>query len=111
MHQSPTGEEPALGIDRGDHGLVRIAGFAVGSIDRSAGEERHRRQIDPVWADRVRNRQSVRLAELEVVGAVPRGDVDEAGSLVGLHKARGKQRHLEIVTPAAQRMARNRSGE
>ena len=84
---------------------------AVWPIDRAAGEQRHARQIDAVRPDRVRHRQIIRLAKIEIVGAMPRGDVDETAALVGFDKTRGQQRHLELVALAAQRVAGDGSGE
>ncbi len=111
MDEGGARQEAARGIDRGDHRLVGVAGLAVRPIDRAAGEQRHPRQIDPVRPDRVRHRQPIGLAELEIVGAMAWRDVDEAGALVGGDKARRQQRHLELVALAPERVARDGPGE
>ena len=71
MDERAARQEPAGGVDRGDHRVVGVARLAVRAIDRAPGEQRHARQIDPVRPDRVEHRQAVRLAELPIVGAVP----------------------------------------
>ena len=87
VHERPAGQETPGSVDRGDHRVVGVPRLAVRAIDRTAGEERHLGQIDPVRADRVRHRQTVRLAELEIVCPMPRSDVDEPGALIGFDKA------------------------
>ncbi len=111
MHQGAARQQSAGRVDCGDDRRVGVARLAVRPIDRAAGKQRHLRQIDPIGADGIRHRQIVRLTELEVIGAMTGGDVDEAGALVALDEIGGQQRDLEIVTLAAQRMARGRSLE
>ena len=50
-------------------------------------------------------------AELEIVGAVRGGDVDEAGALLGVDEVRRQHRHLELVAQAVQRVAQDGAGE
>ena len=52
-------------------------------------------------------------AQLEIVLAVARGDVDKAGALLGGDEVAGQQRHGEIVAAgmAGERMAGDAAGE
>ncbi len=111
VHQHAAGEQAAGRIDRGDHRLVGIAGLAVRAIDRPAGKQRHLRQVVPVRADRVRHRQTVRLAEFEIVGAMPRGDVHEARALLAFDETGRQQRDIELIAVTRQRVARNCAGK
>ena len=82
-------QQAARGVDRGDHRFVGVAGLAVRPVDGAAGEQRHARQIDPVRPDRVRHRQTIRLAKFEIVGAVAGRDMDEPGAVVGSDEIAG----------------------
>src|SRR3546814_4570126 len=62
-----------------------------------AGEQRHVVVEAAVVGDGLRDLQAVLLAELEVVGTVARGDVHEAGALVGGGELGRQQRHVVIV--------------
>ena len=62
VHECPAGQQPAGNIDRGEHRFIGIPRLAIRLINRASGEKRHLRRIDPVRVDRVRHRQTVRLA-------------------------------------------------
>ncbi len=107
----PRASSPPAALDRFDHDLVGVARLAVGAVHRMPGKQRHVRQIDPVRPDRVGHRQPVCLAQLPVVGAVPRRDMDEARAGIGSDEIGGEQRHVEIVALPVQRMPRHRAGQ
>ncbi len=111
MDQRAARQESARRVDCGDYRLVGVAGLAVLPVDGAAGEQRHAGQVDAVRSNRVRHRQTVRLAQLEIVSAVARRDVHEPAALVGRNKARRQQRHVELVALAVERMAGDRPAE
>ena len=76
-----------------------------------SGEQRHPGKIRAVIGDGFRNTNAVRAAQREIVLAMRRRLVHEAGALVGGDEIAGEQRHVEIVALAAQRMRTKHAGE
>ena len=113
MDQRAAREQPAGGGQRIGH-------LAVHLVDVAAGEARHvvveaavvvhrRRGLDRPL---VRRQACVPLRHrLEVLGAVARRDMHEAGALLGGDVVRRDQRHRKVVAPAAQGVGADGAGE
>ncbi len=69
--------------------------------------------VGAVLGHRVRDVEAVARTQLEIVLAMARGDVDQAGALLGGDEVAGQQRHGEIVATgmAGERMAGDAAGE
>ena len=127
------GDEP---LRRGaeDHGLLRAPGMRVAVRQLAGGGERAggaHRVIDggvrledvqahktrgmggegAVIVHRLRDRQAMGAAEREVILAMARRDVDEAGAGFGRDEIAGQQRHVELIAMAAQRMRGEGAGK
>ena len=81
----------------------RAGGFA-GGIDRVmrledvlAGEARGLRGEGAVVVHRLRHRQAMRAAEVEIVLAMAGGDMDEAGAGLGCDEIAGQKRNIKLV--------------
>ena len=79
----PRRQQLARLVERLDHGAVGVALLAVGRIDALAGEQRHVRIIGAVLGHRVGHLDAVGDAQLEVVRAMARRDMHEAGAGIG----------------------------
>ena len=73
-------------------------------VDVHAGEQRHPGVERAVVADRLRDIQPVGAAEVEIVLAVARRDVHEAGAGLGGDEIAEQQRRVLVVAAPAQRM-------
>ena len=101
----------------------RVGDLAVHLVDVLAGEARHviveaavvvhrRRGLDRLAIAAARSEACVvERDRLEILGAVARRDVDEAGALLGGDVIGRDQRHREVVTPAAQGVGADGAGE
>ena len=83
VHQRAARQQPAGRLDRGDHSRSASPGLPSGGTWQ-AGEKRHARQLNVPSAPTVSGTgRPLRLAELEIVRAVPGRDVHEAGAGLG----------------------------
>ena len=101
----------------------RVGDLAVHLVDVLAGEARHviveaavvvhrRRGLDRrAIAAACSEARVVERDRLEILGAVARRDVDEAGALLGGDVIGGDQRHRKVVAPAAQGVGADGAGE
>ena len=80
-------------------------------VDMRAGEQRHPFIERAVVAHRLRDRQVVGTAEVEVVIAMAGRDVDEAGAGVRRDEVGEQQRRILVVAAPAQRMRQHRTGQ
>ena len=112
-----TGEQHAGVFQRGDHGLIGVAELALVVDDplalearRVLGEKPASSTVKGILVSICRSlRAGARLLpDLEVLGAVARSGVDEAGAGILGDMLAGQQRHVEIV---AYRLERVRGAE
>ena len=110
----PAARDQHAGVDqRLDHGLVGVALVALVGDHALAGEARRGAVKRAVLVDRVGDRgvdaarrelRGIRGPDVEVVAAVARRGVHEAGAGVVGDVVAGEQRDVEIVALAAKRM-------
>ena len=82
-----------------------------GPVDVHAREQRHPGVEGAVVADRLRHIQPVVAAKVEVILAMARGDVDEAGASLGGDEVSQQQWCVLVIAATAQRMRHDRAGE
>ena len=104
MRKLATGEQ-AAGLDQ--RGTDRVGRL----VDVDAGEMRHPGVESAVLAHRFGHFQALFAAEVEILLAVARGDVDEAGAGLGGDVVGQEHRHVVVVAAAAHRVGADGAGE
>ena len=104
VHQRAPGEQAAGRIEG-------VGDRSVGLEHMLAGEQRHAIGIDPVAVDRIGHLEAVGGADLEVLGAVAGGDMDQPRALFEGHVIGRQERHVEVVALAVERMAADGPGQ
>src|SRR3984957_8482358 len=107
--QRTLGEQLACRDQFLDHRAIRVAVLALRRENAFAGEQRDIWIEATVLGNRARYFEAMHTPELEVLFAVTRSCMHEAGARIGSNVFARKQRNVEVESAAAERMGSNHS--